>query len=161
MHPLGKQSLPVSAGIRPCIPQWTPRTRLNLGFVVNDYENSPEARRFGTERLRMLLVGKAGRVIVGLKQVLAKRDLSNAARHSLNQVVGYLERNRKHMRYEICLAQGYPIGSGVIEGACRNLINKYWDEFWTYRRQQERLRLYGIKDSSSAGIRDLELPRVA
>jgi hypothetical protein len=92
------------------------------------------------------------------------------------------------MRHEICLAKGYPIGSGVIEGACRHLINdrleltgmswtlqgaesmmrlravhinKDWDEFWTYRRQQERLRLYGIQDSSSAGIRDLELPRAA
>lgn len=151
-------------------------------------EGSPQARQFVTERLRMLLQGKAGRMIGGLKQMLTKCELSNAACHSLSQVIGYLERNRKHMRYEICLAKGYPIGSGVIEGACRNLINdrleltgmswtlqgaesvmrlravhinKDWDTFWTYRRQAERRRLYGIEDSTCSEIRDQELARAA
>jgi len=151
-------------------------------------EGSPQARQFVTERLRMLLLGKAGRMIGGLKQMLSKHELSETRKHCLEQVIGYLERNRKHMRYEICLARGYPIGSGIIEGACRNLINdrlelagmswtlqgaesvmrlravhinKDWDAFWAYRRQSERRRLYGIKSSSGSEIRNQELPRAA
>jgi hypothetical protein len=136
----------------------------------------------------MHLQGKAGRMIGGLKQMLTKHELSNAARHSLNQVIGYLERNRKHMRYEICLARGYPIGSGVIEGACRNLINdrlgltgmswtlqgaesvmrlsavhinKHWDAFWKHRRTSERHRLYGVEHTNSSDLREQELSRAA
>ncbi len=151
-------------------------------------EGSPKARQFVTERLKMLLVGRAGAMIGGLKQMVSKHKLSSAKKHSLEQVIGYLERNRKHMRYEICLAKGYPIGSGVIEGACRNLINdrleltgmswtiqgaesimrlravhinKNWDTFWQYRCKSERRRIYGIQDSSGSDIRDHELQRAA
>ncbi len=149
---------------------------------------SLQAREFVTERLKILLSGRAGRLIGGLKQMLAKHKLSKAKRRCLNQVIGYLERNRKHMRYEICLARGYPIGSGVIKGACRNLINdrldltgmswtlqgaesmmrlravhinKNWNAFWNHRRQSERRRLYGIDDTSSVEIRDNELQHAA
>jgi len=151
-------------------------------------EGSAQAREFVTERLRMLLQGKAGRMIGGLKQMLSKHELLGAKKHCLEQVIGYLERNRKHMRYEICLAKGYPIGSGVIEGACRNLINdrleltgmswtlkgaervmrlravninKDWEYFWNHRRRSERKRLYGTEDSRWQEIRDQELLRAA
>ena len=69
-----------------------------------------------TERLSMLLNGGAGRLIGGLKQMLTKQELSGTKRHCLEQVIGYLERNRKHMRYEICLAKGYPSGARSLKG---------------------------------------------
>ena len=34
----------------------------------------------------------------------------------------YFEKNLARMRYDEYLAQGYPIASGVIEGACRHLV---------------------------------------
>jgi len=66
---------------------------------------------------------EAQQAIGGLRQMLTKHELTNSKRYDLNQVIGYLERNRKHMRYKICLTKGYPVGNGVIEGTCPNLIN--------------------------------------
>ena len=72
--------------------------------------------------------------------------------------------------YDIYLTKGYPIGSGVVEGACKNLvkdrmeqcgmrwtiagaesvlsmrsiqINKMTGDYWKYHIAQERNRLYG------------------
>ena len=36
--------------------------------------------------------------------------------------IKYLENNRNNMRYDEYLANGYPIGSGVVEGICRYLV---------------------------------------
>jgi hypothetical protein len=92
------------------------------------------------------------------------------------------------MRYDVCLDKGYPIGSGVIEGACRNLINDRleltgmrwsfpgaesiirlrsvylnsdWKDFWRFRRASERARLYGISDSQTITVYAMELAKAA
>lgn len=134
-------------------------------------EGSQEAKEFAAERLKKLLSGDVSRVIGGFKQILTKRKLSSHVRYELEKVVGYLDRNNENMRYDISLSRGYyPVGSGVLEGACRNLINDRmvltvmrWSlqaaesmillrgveidqdcqDFWTYRRQSERKRFYG------------------
>ena len=136
----------------------------------------------------MLLTGQVGRLIGGLKQIVSKRKLSKGQKYRLNKVIGYLERNKKHMRYDVCLEKGYPIGSGVIEGACRNLINdrleltgmrwilqgaesvirlravfinKDWADFWSFRRRSERERLYGTSKAGGAELYGQELPQAA
>ncbi len=38
------------------------------------------------------------------------------------RICRYLYKNRQRMRYDEYLAEGYPIASGVIEGACRHLV---------------------------------------
>ena len=151
-------------------------------------EKSPEAKKFVRERLRMLLTGNAGKMIGGLKQILTKRSLSKTQKCTLNRVIGYLERNKQHMRYDVCLEKGYPIGSGVIEGACRNLINdrleltgmrwtlkgaegvirlravylnKDWKDFWKFRRKSERGRLYGIYLKEQNDLYDQEILKAA
>jgi len=85
-------------------------------------EGSDQARAFVTERLRRLLQGQAGRVIGGLRQMATKRKLRGPKRRQLESAVAYLANNRRFMRYDQYLAAGYPIGSGVAEGACRHLV---------------------------------------
>jgi hypothetical protein len=125
---------------------------------------------FVTARLRMLLEGKVGGVIKGLKQMGTQQALAGEKKRTLAKVVGYFERNHDHMQYDQYLRAGYPIGSGVIEGACRHVIkdrmeragmlwtldgasallrlrvvhtNGHWDEYQEYRITREQKALYG------------------
>jgi hypothetical protein len=129
-----------------------------------------QAERWVEDRLRMLLDGKVGYVIGGLRQTLTKRKLKGTRRKTMREVIGYVDGNRRRMRYDEYLAAGYPIGSGVIEGACRHLVkdrleragmrwtpdgaqamldlratylNEEWEAFWVYHVEQEDDRLYG------------------
>ncbi len=128
-----------------------------------------EAHQWVEKELRMLLEGKVSSVVGGLRQMMTKRDLKGARRKTIREVTGYFERNRAQMKYDEYLAAGYPIGSGVVEGACRHLVkdrleragmrwhpdgaqamlnlratylNEEWDLFWCYHVEQEDERLY-------------------
>lgn len=134
-------------------------------------EASAEARRFVNDRLKRILEGDVGRVVGGLRQMRSRagRKLSKAKRETLDTVIGYLDRNRNYMKYDEYLAAGYPIASGVVEGACRHLVadrmersgmrwripgaqamlhlraiylNGDWDDFQRYRIEQATDRLY-------------------
>ncbi len=136
-------------------------------------EGSEGAKTFVTERLRRILEGQVGRVIGGLKQMATKHKLGKARREQLSSVIGYLHRNRRFMAYHECLAHGYPIGSGVAEGACRHLVkdrmeltgmrwrtagaqamldlrsvflNGDWEEFGQHRIESERRKLYPYQE---------------
>ncbi len=85
-------------------------------------EGSDQAQAFVTHRLKRVLEGDVGRVVGGLRQMATKRGLRGAKLKQLNAAVGYLHNNRRFMRYDEYLAAGYPIGSGVAEGACRHLV---------------------------------------
>jgi len=61
-------------------------------------ENSRAAADFATDRLRMMLEGKVGYVIGGLRQMQTKHGLPAAKRKKLATVIGYFENNRTHMR---------------------------------------------------------------
>jgi hypothetical protein len=137
-------------------------------------ENSPEAKAFVTERLRRILCGEVGYVIGGLRQMGTKHNLKGSKKRQLAGALRYLENNRKFMRYDEYLAAGYPIGSGVAEGACRHLVkdrmeltgmrwrvegaqamlqlraihvNDQWEEFSQHRVEAENLRLYPYAES--------------
>jgi hypothetical protein len=133
-------------------------------------EGSDEAEEFVADRLRGLLEGRVGHVIGGLRQRSTKHQLSGSRRKTSDAVITYLENNREHMRYDAYLKAGYPIGSGVAEGACRHLVkdrmeltgmrwtisgaqamlhlratylNDQWDGFIEDRIEREQARLYG------------------
>ncbi len=85
-------------------------------------EGSLEADLWVLDRTLRTLFGDVGQVVKGIRQSITKRDLSGAKRTTLEGVAGYLYRNRARMRYDEYLANGWPIASGPVEGACKNLI---------------------------------------
>ena len=98
-----------------------------------------------------------------------QRQLKGKKRKTLLNVAAYYYRNRSRMRYHEYLAEGLPIASGSVEGACKNLIKDRmersgmrwtftgaegmvkmraiylsgdFDEYWNYHVDQEQARLY-------------------
>ncbi len=81
-----------------------------------------DRRSFTRERLLRLLRGEVVGVIQGLRSMGTRRGLKGDKLKSLKRICGYLEKNADRMRYDEYLRRGYPIASGVIEGACRHLV---------------------------------------
>ena len=77
------------------------------------------------QRLRVLH-GRAKAAAATLKSVAAKARANPRTRHldltDLDKAVTYLTNNHRHMRYDKALAAGWPIATGMIEGACRFVI---------------------------------------
>jgi hypothetical protein len=108
-------------------------------------EGSRQAETFVTDRLRMLLEGKVGYLIGGLRRKAC--SLRGSKRQKLDGVIRYLENNRQQMKYDEYLAAGYPIGSGVAEGACRHVVKDRLEEpgmRWTVNGAQAMLHLRTI-----------------
>lgn len=64
---------------------------------------------------------------VGISQVIDKaRPLAVRAgqRQALSTLSGYFEHQRNRLDYAGQLAAGRPIGSGMVEGACKNLVGR-------------------------------------
>jgi len=118
----------------------------------------------------MLLEGKVDYVVRNFGRFINEWKLRGKAKAEMQRGIGYFRRNRERMRYDEYLAKGYPIGSGVAEGTCRNLVkdrmeltgmrwerrgaqsmiplralylNGEWKTFINYRIEKEQKQLHG------------------
>jgi len=135
-------------------------------------ENSKDAKKYVYKQLLGILNGRVGRVIGSMKQTKKKKNLTGNKLKSMEKVITYLSNHRKLMKYDEYLANGYPIGTGVVESACKLLVKKRmegcgmrwslegaeamltlrsietsndWDEYHKFRIEQEAKRLYDPK----------------
>ncbi len=90
---------------------------------VFNAEASPEAEEWVLERLRRILCGQVGLVAAAIRRSATKRHLTSEQRAPADTAANYIAKHAPYMRYDEYLADGLPIASGVIEGACRHLIN--------------------------------------
>jgi len=111
-------------------------------------EGSPAASQFVRERLGRVLEGSGGRVIGGLRQMDTKHGLRGLPKQRLRRLCEFLKNNLHRMRYDEYLRAGYPIATGVIEGACRHVIKDRMERAgmrWKVPGAQAMLQLRAIR----------------
>ena len=96
--------------------------KASLGF----YEETEPAPRqvWVQERLLRILRGEACLVAAGIRRSATRRKLTPDNRENVDQCADYLLNHASYLHYDECLAAGFPIATGVIEGACRHLVSE-------------------------------------
>ncbi|MCG2785111.1 MAG: ISKra4 family transposase [Anaerolineae bacterium] len=151
-------------------------------------ETNPLRIEWMAEKTLLMLSGKTDQLIADFLRQAQLDETSAAQRSQLNITANYFERNLPYMDYPIYLAKGWPIASGVIEGACRHFVkdrcelsgmrwtqtgaesllrlraiaeNGDWDAYHTYRKAQRHIRIYGKPWSEpiTVAFQDLGLPK--
>ena len=95
-----------------------------------------------------ILKGHCSQVAKGLRISATKRKIAD--RTNIDKCADYLLNNKTRLQYGIALESGFPIASGVIEGACRHLINDRLDitgARWGLRGAEAILKLRSLKSS--------------
>jgi hypothetical protein len=129
----------------------------------------PAAEDWVAVKALAVLAGDSARAAAEITAEAGAASLAAAQRTGADACVRYLTGLRDYLRYDQALAAGWPIATGVIEGACRHLIgdrlditgarwglegaeailtlravisNGDFDDYWRYHLAQEHQRLY-------------------
>lgn len=110
-----------------------------------------EQDRWTRERLLEILRGKASRVAAGMRRSATLREMDAAERKSVDECAGYLLHYSPYLQYDKALAEGVPIATGVIEGACRHLVEDRMNltgARWSLTGAEAVLRLRALRSSN-------------
>jgi hypothetical protein len=113
-------------------------------------EKHPERLPWIRQQTQLLLTSRTPELIEQLRR-LAEEDGRTAYQQKLlHKVAGYLEKNQDYMDYAACLRKGWPIASGVIEGACRHFVKDRMELSgmrWTETGAENLLRLRAVAEN--------------
>jgi hypothetical protein len=82
------------------------------------------ARQWFVQARRRLRRGEAHKVLADIQAALATEGLPDSARKTLENLYDYLSTHRDHIDYARFKELGLPIGSGMVESACKWLIQQ-------------------------------------
>ena len=113
-------------------------------------ESGPELENWVRVRILEILRGKAGYVAGGIRRSATLRGLAPAIRKPVDTCADYLLTYGPYLKYNRYLAQGFPIATGVIEGACRHLVKDRMEltgAKWSLAGAEAVLRLRALRSS--------------
>jgi hypothetical protein len=129
----------------------------------------PAAEDWVAVKALAVLAGDSARVAAEITSEADAAGLTTGQRHGADACIRYLASKQEFLRYDQALAAGWPIATGVIEGACRHLIgdrlditgarwgldgaeavltlravisNGDFEEYWRFHLAREHQRLY-------------------
>ncbi len=134
-------------------------------------ETNEQRIEWVADRTLQMLSGETEQIIAEFRNLAQDVQYTSAQREKLIKTANYFERNLSYMDYPTYLSKGWPIASGVIEGACRHFVkdrfelsgmrwtqqgaenllwlravaeNGDWDAYHDFRKLQRHTRLYDI-----------------
>jgi hypothetical protein len=113
-------------------------------------EGDPAAEAWVKPRLAQILRGKSSLVAAGIRRSATLRELDSKKRVPVDKCANYLLKYTPYLRYDQYLAKGYPIATGVIEGACRYLVKDRMEitgARWSLKGAEAVLRLRSLRAS--------------
>ena len=141
------------------------------------HEGDPAAEAWVAGKARAILAGNARRVATSIRRQATTARLSTARRAGADTCATYLTNKTPYLDYPTALADGWPIATGVIEGACRHIVadrlditgarwgltgaeailklralrsNGDFDTYWTWHQAQERRRVHQTRYADNA-----------
>jgi hypothetical protein len=135
-------------------------------------EGDPDAEQWVRAQARQVLAGRAGIVAGAIRRKATYHGLDPGKRKPADIAAAYLLAKKPYLDYPTALASGWPIATGVIEGACRHLVkdrmdltgarwslngaeailklrtlisNGDFDQYWTWHLAQEQQRVHNSR----------------
>jgi hypothetical protein len=132
-------------------------------------EQHPQRLEWMADHTLKILSGQTQQVITSFQEMAQDKQYTVPQRAQLEKTATYFQRNLPYMAYDTYLKRGWPIASGVIEGACRHFVkdrcelsgmrwtqigvenlfrlravaeNGDWDDYHHFRKRQRHIRLY-------------------
>ena len=132
----------------------------------------PKAEAWVLEQGLAILQGRAATVAAAMRRKATVHQLSADKRKAVDRCADYLLRKKRYLDYPTALARGWPIATGIIEGACRHLVkdrfditgarwglagaeavlklravwsNGDWAAYWAYHLAQEQQRIHAAR----------------
>ncbi len=135
-------------------------------------EGDPAAEAWVAQKAVAVLMGEASTVAASIRRKATCLGLDPSARSNADRCADYLLAKRDYLDYPRALEQGWPIATGVIEGACRHLVKDRLDRTgarWGLNGAEAILKLRALRSnvtstrtgSSTSPGNDTECTRLA